>query len=129
MNADIVQPSIDAYDEKTFRKINRPHFSFKYDDTQKGLIEFSHRYKGQLWLEIMLLASITDDNLWTNLRQSCLKSNTTDGISIALYAFRQKVLQSAQVKNKFKKQLKNFLIFLNRHAQALSAMSQTILKQ
>ncbi len=61
-NADIVLPSMDAYDENTFRKINRPHFSVKYEDTQKGLIEFSHKYKGQLWLEIMLLAGINDDD-------------------------------------------------------------------
>ncbi len=62
LNADIVLPSMDAYDEKTFRKINRPHFSVKYEDTQKGLIEFSHKYKGQLWLEIMLLAGMNDDD-------------------------------------------------------------------
>lgn len=66
LNADIVLPSMDACDEKTFRKINRPHFSVKYEDTQKGLIEFSHKYKGQLWLEIMLLAGINDDDASLN---------------------------------------------------------------
>lgn len=61
MQADFVLPSMDACDEKTFRRINRPHFSIKYEDTQKGLIEFSHAYSGQLWLEIMLIAGINDD--------------------------------------------------------------------
>lgn len=62
MQADIVLPSMDACNEKTFRQINRPHFSVKYEDVQKGLIEFSHKYNGQLWLEIMLVAGINDNS-------------------------------------------------------------------
>ncbi len=61
MLADIVLPSIDAYDEKTFMAINRPYPTIKYDVVRKGLINFSKDYKGQLWLELMLMKGINDD--------------------------------------------------------------------
>ena len=61
MLADIVLPSIDAYDEKTFIKINRPYPTIKYNVVKTGLINFSKEYKGQLWLEMMLMKKINDD--------------------------------------------------------------------
>lgn len=62
MEADMVLPSIDACSETVFRKINRPHVSVKFEETRKGLIEFSKAYKGKLWVEIMLVKGINDDD-------------------------------------------------------------------
>lgn len=59
--ADIVLPSLDAVDQEGFKKINRPHGSIRFNDVLGGLIEFSHSFYGQLWLEIMLLKGINDD--------------------------------------------------------------------
>lgn len=60
-NADIVLPSLDAYDEDTFRKINRAYGKIHFEDVYNGLVEFSNEYKGSLWLEIMLINGINDD--------------------------------------------------------------------
>ncbi|HZK39206.1 MAG TPA: radical SAM protein, partial [Clostridia bacterium] len=60
-NADIVLPSLDASDEKMFKKINRPHGSIKFDDVDKGLQIFSNEYNGQLWIETMILKDINDN--------------------------------------------------------------------
>lgn len=62
MEADMVLPSMDACSETVFRKINRPHVSVKFEETRKGLIEFSKAYKGKLWVEIMLVKGINDDD-------------------------------------------------------------------
>ncbi|SCP98352.1 radical SAM protein [Anaerobium acetethylicum] len=59
--ADIVLPTMDAYDEDSFRRINRPHKSLKFADVKRGLEEFSKTYEGQLWIEIMLVKGINDD--------------------------------------------------------------------
>lgn len=59
--ADIVLPSLDAYDEKTFRMINRPYGKLDFMQCYNGLVEFSNNYKGQLWLEIMLVEGINED--------------------------------------------------------------------
>lgn len=59
--ADIVLPSLDAYDEQTFKKINRPYGKLNFMECYNGLVDFSNNYKGQLWLEIMLIEGINDD--------------------------------------------------------------------
>ncbi len=60
--ADLVLPTVDAYDETTFKKINRPHGTIGYDQVQAGLKAFSETYQGQLWIEIMLIDGINDDD-------------------------------------------------------------------
>lgn len=60
MEADIVLPSFDAFDEESFKLINRPHGSLNFDDVFKGLIEFSKIFTGQLWLEIMIIKGMND---------------------------------------------------------------------
>jgi len=59
--ADIVLPSLDAYDEESFRKINRPHGKIEFEKSYEGLVQFSKTYKGNLWLETMLIKGINDD--------------------------------------------------------------------
>ncbi len=59
--ADIVLPSLDAINENQFKSINRPHKSIRYNSVLEGLIEFSKTFKGELWLEIMLIKGMNDD--------------------------------------------------------------------
>jgi len=58
--ADLVIPSLDAADEKTFEEVNRPHSSLSFDEVISGLITFSQKFKGKIWLEIMLIRGIND---------------------------------------------------------------------
>jgi wyosine [tRNA(Phe)-imidazoG37] synthetase (radical SAM superfamily) len=58
--ADVVVPSLDAATPGMFRRINRPHRSLSLSRTLKGLAEFRRRYKGRIWLEIMLVKGIND---------------------------------------------------------------------
>jgi wyosine [tRNA(Phe)-imidazoG37] synthetase (radical SAM superfamily) len=60
--ADIVLPSFDAYDEESFRRINRPHRDLHFQQVKDGLIQFSKEYDGELWLELMLMKGINDDH-------------------------------------------------------------------
>lgn len=61
MNADIVLPSLDAYNEEISKKIDRPLGTIHFQDELNGLIQFSNEYKGQLFLEIMLVSNINCD--------------------------------------------------------------------
>lgn len=63
LQADIVLPSMDAFDEASFEMINRPYKNMIYKDVYSGLIEFSKIYQGQLWLEIMVMEGINDSDL------------------------------------------------------------------
>lgn len=60
MSADLVLPSLDAGDPYLFRCINRPCSGITYDRMVKGLIHFTRQFPGQVWLEILLLAGLTD---------------------------------------------------------------------
>ena len=72
-NADIVLPSLDAYDELSFKKINRPYGSLKFSEVIRGLKDFSKKYRGQLWIEIMLMKGINDDDMSLNKYAETLK--------------------------------------------------------
>lgn len=61
MEADVVLPSVNAYNDEISKKIDRPYGKIKFEDIFNGIIEFSHKYTGELWLEIMLLDGINDD--------------------------------------------------------------------
>lgn len=61
MNADIVLPTLDAFDSERFRNINRPHKSLSFKDIYSGLVEFSNSYEGELWMEIMIMDGVNDD--------------------------------------------------------------------
>jgi wyosine [tRNA(Phe)-imidazoG37] synthetase (radical SAM superfamily) len=57
--ADIVLPSLDAPDDGLFQLVNRPHGALRLDDVVGGMIAFRNGYRGQVWLEVMLLAGVT----------------------------------------------------------------------
>ncbi|MDC7247003.1 MAG: radical SAM protein [Sphaerochaetaceae bacterium] len=59
--ADIVLPTLDACSKDLFRKINRPYKTLTYEKVLWGLQEFSKDYRGQLWIEIMLVEGYNDD--------------------------------------------------------------------
>ncbi len=59
--ADVVIPTLDAGNERTFRLINRPHRDLHFDSILQGQIDFSREYKGQLWLEVMLVERVNDN--------------------------------------------------------------------
>ena len=62
MEADIVLPSLDSFDEISWHKIDRPHGKLVYKDVFNGLMEFTHNFKGQIYMELMLMDGINDDN-------------------------------------------------------------------
>jgi wyosine [tRNA(Phe)-imidazoG37] synthetase (radical SAM superfamily) len=74
--ADIVLASVDAYDEASFKKINRPHRTLTFKQVMDGLVDFSKRYNGQLLLEMMLMAGINDDNTSLEKYAALLKTFT-----------------------------------------------------
>jgi len=58
--ADIVLPTFDAYDNASFKKINRPIGHLDFDMVYQGLINFSRKYHGELWLEMMFVKGLND---------------------------------------------------------------------
>ena len=60
-SSDLVIPSLDAGTQKTFNKINRPHPSLKVDRIIEGMVDFRKMYEGKIWLEMMLVEGVNDN--------------------------------------------------------------------
>ncbi len=60
MNADVILPSLDAGNEDTFKRINRPHGRLDFNSMIDGLISLRKEYTGQIWLELMLIKDVND---------------------------------------------------------------------
>ena len=58
--ADIVVPSLDAATQSVFARINRPHAGLTVEKIIAGLAAFRREFKGQIWLEIMLVKGVND---------------------------------------------------------------------
>lgn len=60
MKADVVCPSLDAGNEQTFQRVNKPVSDIAFETFVNGLIQFRNEYPGQIWLEVFLIKGITD---------------------------------------------------------------------
>jgi len=59
--ADLIVPSLDAATQGVFERINRPYKGLQVRSIIKGLQKFSREFRGEIWLEIMLLRDFNDD--------------------------------------------------------------------
>ncbi len=60
LEADVVLPSLDAVSPRLFRRINRPHPDLRIEDVIEGLKSFRREFRGQIWLEILLVKGLND---------------------------------------------------------------------
>ncbi len=61
LKADWVSLKVDAVDEETWRRINRPHKSLKLETILQGILKFAKSFQGELTTETMLIKAINDD--------------------------------------------------------------------
>ena len=59
--ADVVMPSLDAGDEQTFQKVNRPHGDISIENLIAGLCAFRNEFSGRMWLEVFLVEGLNTD--------------------------------------------------------------------
>lgn len=59
---DIVVPSLDAGDDDTFQRINRPPESLSFENYCNGLISFAQEYTGRIWLEVFIVPGVNDSH-------------------------------------------------------------------
>ena len=72
--ADVVLPSLDAGDEATFQKINRPHRDISIEKLISGLCQFRQEYNGQIWLEVFFVEGInTADEQIAKIKEAIAK--------------------------------------------------------
>ncbi|MCD6498179.1 MAG: radical SAM protein [Deltaproteobacteria bacterium] len=80
--ADVLAPSLDAGDEKTFRGLNRPHPSITFDRMLDGLEKVTHAFAGTVRLEVMLVAGANDSNESLHRIAHCMERLRVDVVDV-----------------------------------------------
>ena len=80
--ADLVVPSLDGATQDAFEKVNRPCSSLKIEKIIKGIIDFKKIYKGKMWLEIMLVKDINENEAELNALKSAVEQIKPDKIQL-----------------------------------------------
>jgi len=80
--ADLVVPSLDAGDETSFRRVNRPHEAISFEKMLQGLIAFGKEFRGQYWLEVFLLADETDRDAEVDKLIHCVEAIGPDRVQL-----------------------------------------------
>lgn len=62
LDADVVSPSLDAVSQEVFERVDRPHPRLRVAEIIEGLKTFRREYQGQLWLEILFVRGMNDQD-------------------------------------------------------------------
>ena len=57
---DLVIPSLDASNAEEFTRVNRPAPEIDFQTFIAGLTEFTHQFKGKVWLELFIVPGVND---------------------------------------------------------------------
>jgi wyosine [tRNA(Phe)-imidazoG37] synthetase (radical SAM superfamily) len=80
--ADMVLPSLDAGREETYRAINRPLPELSFESLIEGMTAFRREYRGRIWLEVMLLKGLNDNEDELTLLRRALEKIAPDKIQL-----------------------------------------------
>jgi wyosine [tRNA(Phe)-imidazoG37] synthetase (radical SAM superfamily) len=61
LKADWLSLKVDAVNEETWRKVNRPHKLLKLETILEGMLKFAREFEGKLTTETMLVRDVNDD--------------------------------------------------------------------
>ena len=68
---DVLLPSLDAGDEQTFRRIDRPESSISIERVISGLCALREEFAGQIWVEVFFVPSInTGDRQIAHIKEA-----------------------------------------------------------
>lgn len=56
----LIVPSLDAADDQTYQRVNRPHPGLTAADLIDGLVALRDSFEGSIWLEVLLIEGLND---------------------------------------------------------------------
>lgn len=80
--ADVVLPSLDCVTTEMFHKLNRPHPKLALGSIVQGLKIFREEYRGQIWLEILLVKGFNDSDEEVSLMKEVVREIKPDKIQL-----------------------------------------------
>lgn len=80
--ADVVLPSLDAADQPTFEKINRPCENISIENVISGLCEFRKQFAGRIWLEVFIVEGINTSPQQIDAMKAAIKRIRPDKVQL-----------------------------------------------
>lgn len=80
--ADLIVPSLDAFDQESFEKINRPHKDISFERLVEGLKLLKKEYYGPVWLEVFLVDGLNTNDEDVKKLKSIIDSIGPDKIQL-----------------------------------------------
>lgn len=82
--ADVVMPTLVAGTPALYRQINRPHPDLTFARLVRGMELFRRQFTGKLWVEVMLIRGLNDDEEALTQLASALQRVEPDAVHITL---------------------------------------------
>jgi wyosine [tRNA(Phe)-imidazoG37] synthetase (radical SAM superfamily) len=82
--ADAVMPTLDAGSAGLHARLNRPHPDLEFESFVSGLVDFRAEYPGKLWVEVMLVRDLNDDEESLDEIARCLRRIRPDAVHVNL---------------------------------------------
>lgn len=79
---DLILPSLDAGDEATFQRINRPHAALMLEQLVGGLESLRREFAGQIWLEVFVVEGANSSDEQVRRIAECAERIAPDRIQI-----------------------------------------------
>ncbi|MHC4479477.1 MAG: radical SAM protein [Planctomycetota bacterium] len=79
---DLVLPSLDAGDEETFRRVNRPHPGITLANVIEGLEALRGEFRGQIWLEVFLVEGVNSSDEQVRAIRNCIERIAPDRVQL-----------------------------------------------
>jgi len=105
--ADFVLPSVDAFFEESYQKINRPTKNLSVDSVLSGLRDFSRSYKGIIWVEYFVISGINDSdgeiialkNYFSEIKPTKIQINSLDRPGTCAWVKPVEISRLLEIKN------------------------------
>jgi len=83
LGLDLIMPSLDAFTQDIFEKIDRPlDPKMKINDIINALISLRKEFKGKIWLEVMIVKDVNDDLEYVKKFKAVIDRISPDKIQI-----------------------------------------------
>jgi wyosine [tRNA(Phe)-imidazoG37] synthetase (radical SAM superfamily) len=79
---DLVLPSLDAGDEETFQRLNRPHGDLSLEQLVDGLAALRRQFDGEIWLEVFLIEGLNTDEEQLRAMRRCVERIGPDRVQL-----------------------------------------------
>ncbi len=82
LSSNLILPSLDAASDLSFRKINRPFHKLNIQECIQGLQDFRNEYKGEIWLEVLIIPGYNDSKADLKLLKEAFEKIRPDSIQL-----------------------------------------------